>query len=710
VHVAEGYTQYANFSGWDIYRSEVPLLALLDPTATSDMMRSLLADAQQGGCLPKWPFANDYTGVMNGDSADPILADAWAFGARGFDASEALADMVRGATTRCVGRGPWSWYVERPGLRAYETLGYVPGDASETLEYATDDFAIAELAQALGDRSLAATFFRRAQDWEQLVDVPAGALGARQADGAFPPGPAVQIAPGAFGQAGFQEGNAAQYTWMVTENPGGLVAALGGRRAAAAALDRLFQQLNVGPNEPYYWAGNEPGLGTPWLYDFVGEPWKTQAVVRRLITTVYGLDPGGEPGNDDLGAMSSWYVWAALGMYPLEPGNPILVLGSPLFPEVRLHLAGGTVTILGQGAAPDDPYVQNLTLDGRPWDRPWVPLADLQGGATLAFRLGPRPDPTWGAASPPPSVSSGEAPGIGWLDPWGRVVVAPGAQATLTLGVRNVTDRPLTVTWRVPAGSLWRATPSAGVLEVPPAGAKGSAEVTLHLAAPDRSGIQVLTPVLAVGGSRLPAPGVEVVVAPPGSLEAAFDNVGISSDAQPWAADFDGFGFSYSAEALAAAGFAPGARVRVDGVTFTWPDVAPGLPDDVVPAGQRIAVQAPPGTTRLGFLGAASNGPSSAFVTLVYRGGRQVQETLTFSDWTLNGGSAPGPVPGDQVAVSTPYRNAASGTPDRVATDVFFTEVPVDPHATLEAVILSPNPASGGTVHVFALAPARGGA
>jgi predicted alpha-1,2-mannosidase len=329
-HVQPGHNQYADYSDWDIYRSEVPLLSTIDPSIASDMATSLVNDAAQGGALPKWPVANGYTGVMNGDSSDPILADAYAFGARDFNASAALADMVKGADgTSAVGQG---WFVERPNAAAYIADGYVPNvgsdsispvpnGASETLEYALDDFAISRLAGDLGQHSTAATFTGRSQNWANVFDTADGYVEPRDATGAFPTGPAVPTLTG-FGQDGFQEGNAAQYTWMVPQDLKGLIQGLGGDQAAAARLDTFFSQLNAGPNAPYEWAGNEPSLDTPWTYDSVGEPWKTQQVVQEIASQLYSLTPGGEPGNDDLGAMSSWYVWASLGVYPQTPGVP----------------------------------------------------------------------------------------------------------------------------------------------------------------------------------------------------------------------------------------------------------------------------------------------------------------------------------------------------------------------------------------------------
>jgi predicted alpha-1,2-mannosidase len=423
VHTTtSGQVQYANFSGWDIYRSEIPLLAMLAPDETSQMMTSLLNDQAQGGWLPKWGFANDYTDVMNGDAADPMLAEAYTFGARHFDLKAALAAMVKGATAEPtaseLGQG---FYAERPDLSSYETLGYVPNTqqsslspvangASETLEYATADFAVAQVAGTLGQTSTYRTFLNRSQNWTNVFNVATDYVEPRDAGGLFPEGSPTTSGIGSFGQSGFQEGNAAQYTWMIPQNIQGLITAMGGNAATRSRLDDFFQYLQAGPDLPYEWAGNEPVFGAPWLYDYAGAPYRTQAMVHQLLTSVYSATPGGEPGNDDLGAMSSWYVWSSLGMYPETPGAPVLALGAPIFPRVEMSLAHGRhVTIAAPGASTST-YVHGLKVNGRSWTAAWLPSNLVTGSTTaLAFTLGATPDTSWGAAAQdaPPSYPAG---------------------------------------------------------------------------------------------------------------------------------------------------------------------------------------------------------------------------------------------------------------------------------------------------------------
>ncbi|HYZ52170.1 MAG TPA: GH92 family glycosyl hydrolase [Streptosporangiaceae bacterium] len=427
-HTAPGQAQYTTFSGWDIYRDEVPLLATVVPKQTSAMMQSLVNDAAQGGWLPKWPVANAYTGVMGGDSADAIIAEAYAFGARDFNAKAALAAMVKGATQvqsgSDLGQG---YYTERPGLASYLKQGYVPNNsatsasavrdgASVTLEYATDDFAIAAFAKDLGVSATYRTFLKRSQNWTRLYNAGSGYLQPRDAAAHFPAGNPVTVGLTSFGQSGFQEGNAAQYVWMVPQDLHGLISAMGGNAAAAARLDTFFTYDNVGPNKPYYWAGNEPDLLAPWIYDYAGQPYKTQAEVHKLLSGVYSNTPGGEPGNDDLGAMSSWYVWGALGMYPETPGAPVLALSAPLFPTIQMNLPGHHLTISAPGASAHS-YITHMSVNGHTFNRDWLPAPDLVGGSgasggqptRISFRTSGTPDTSWAAsaADAPPSYPSG---------------------------------------------------------------------------------------------------------------------------------------------------------------------------------------------------------------------------------------------------------------------------------------------------------------
>jgi len=418
--VARGHAQYANFSDWDTYRCLAPLQALLFPQRASDMAQSLVNDAQQSGSLPRWALANSSTAIMTGDNPVPLIVNLYTYGAKDFDTKTALYYMLKAATDGGVGLGD---YVERPGIASYLKLGYAPqtedfagfhatAGASITLEWSLDDFTIARFADALGERVIAGEFQRRAQFWRNLFNPATGRIWPRDTDGAFLGGTGFTGTGSDYGQQGFDEGNAEQYLWFVPQNVAELVTLLGGRQAAAERLDRLTTQLNVGPNEPYLWIGNEPGFGVPWLYNYVGQPWKTQQLVDRVRSQLFGPTPGGEPGNDDLGALSSWYVWAALGLYPSTPGTAILTVNTPLFDRAEIALpAGKSIRVSAPGASNGLKFINGLSIDGQPTDQTFLPESIIRTGGDATFSLSAIPDIFWGTAesSAPPSFGAGSS-------------------------------------------------------------------------------------------------------------------------------------------------------------------------------------------------------------------------------------------------------------------------------------------------------------
>ena len=550
VHrTARGQAQYTTFSGWDVYRSEIPLLAVLAPHETSAMMQSLVNDAAQGGWLPKWPVAGAYTGMMGGDSADAMIAEAYAFGARDFDTRAALAAMVKGATqVQNAGNLGQGYYEERPGLASDLSRGYVvndliesgsavPDGASLTLEYATDDYAIAAFAKALGADSTHRTFLARSQNWANLYNVDSGFLQPRDAEGKFPVGNPVTDGLGDFGQSGFQEGNAAQYAWMVPQNLGGLIKAMGGNKAAVSRLDTFFQQSQAGPNEPFYWAGNEVDLLAPWVYDYAGAPYKTQAQVHKLLREVYSATPAGEPGNDDLGAMSSWYVWGALGMYPVSPGSPALALSAPIFPLIQF----GQVTITSPGAS-DHGYIDRLRVDGRSSDQAWLPVSTLSGSHRLDFAITDTPNTHWASApsAAPPSYPAGPlAFPVGSLP---TAVASTPANLTATAGA----SLPATLDFTLGVGAYggkadgitqvgWTAQPPPGVTVTPASGVASvhngvaSVPVSVDVAADAPQGFRSLGFVLTSPSVPLPTVPVPLAVVGPGDTAKVCTTLGESN-------------------------------------------------------------------------------------------------------------------------------------------------------------------------------------
>ena len=516
VHTAGNREVYANFSEWDIYRSEVQLESLLDPHAVGDMVQSLLDDAEQTGWLPKWAIVGGDESQMNGDSADPIIADALAMGVHNFDVGLALKYMVKGATQNETGHG---LEIERQYLSQYLSQHYVNAASldltsidysiggSVTLEYAIDDFSIAQVASAEHDRSLASTMSRRAANWEYLFNPATGSIQARGADGSFPAGAAFeasQLEPG--GQLGFEEGNAVQYTWYVPQDFGALASLMGGDAAAAAKLETFMSSLNATRDVPEDWSGNEPDEWAPWAFDYFGAPDETQRFVRAIADSEYADAPVDEPGNDDLGALSSWYVWAAIGLFPVTPGEANLALASPLFPSVTITLPDGRRLVEeAPGASASRPYVHALTVSGltRPaagtpactaapghsdptgtWDMPWLPASVLNAGGTLRFTLSGTPDAAWGSSADasPPSFGTGQLPAVGFSLPSGATTVTAGQPATIQIGVASAGVQATTVHWQaVPDPSGLTVTPSSGTLTLTPAGCTPTAPATQSL-------------------------------------------------------------------------------------------------------------------------------------------------------------------------------------------------------------------------------------
>jgi predicted alpha-1,2-mannosidase len=433
-HIAVGQSiQYANFSGWDVYRSQFQLLTWLNPKRGSDIAQSLYRQSQQdNGRWDRWTHMSGATHVMNGDPAAAAIADIYAFGGRAFDAHAALQSLVHaadvptkedlshdGCPVECVG--------QRPGLDQWLKLHYIPagapawGPAADTLEDVTAEFSISALAGHLGDSTVQHRFAERAQYWKNIWNPNAAPDGGyfmnRNADGTWPK---VQDdndkAPRNFTPStedGFVEGSAAQYVWMVPFNVAGLFDQMGGRDKASARLDRFFYDKKGSPavtkaGPLHAELDNEPSIETPWLYDFAAQPWKTQQLVRQVLNTIWKNAPDGIPGNDDLGEMSSWAVFAMMGFYPEIPGRAELVLGSPLFTSVTVHRANGDVHVIAPAASTDAPYVQSLKVNGKPSSKTWLPESFALKGGALEFNLSGTPNKSWGTQTDdqPPSFGA----------------------------------------------------------------------------------------------------------------------------------------------------------------------------------------------------------------------------------------------------------------------------------------------------------------
>ncbi|MFF8481296.1 GH92 family glycosyl hydrolase [Streptomyces antibioticus] len=702
--------QYGTFSGWDVYRNQVQLLTLLDPRTGSDIAQSLYELARQnGGIWDRWLHGAGGTHVMNGDPSAPALAGIHAFGGKDFDLRGALDSLLKAATVPTekdlspAGK-PVLSVGQRPSLDKYVKLHYMPsvsnawGGAAETLEMSGADFALSQLASAAGKKKTADDFARRSQWWQNNFNIAAdpggGYIANRKADGSWVTG----FTP-ATGN-GFVEGTAAQYTWMVQHNPAGLFAAMGGKDEAVARLDAFFHDADgdwafTGSGGDKSEMDNEPSINVPYLYAYAGAPHKTQETVRAAMTRLWSTAPGGIPGNDDLGAMSAWYVFSALGMYPQVPSRAELVLASPLFPRVEIDRPDGNdISVRAPGAAADAPYVHALKVNGRTSDRPWLPASFVRDGGRVDFTLSGTPDRTWGTdpADAPPSFRTGEQPyqiGVGPT----AATLAPGETTKVAIRALSLSGGTgPEVRFRVETPDGVTATPAEGTVT------DGAREITLTAAADARQGFYDAKVTVTSDGTAYAQP-LALTVAAPGTLLAAYNNTGVSDDAGDHdEADYDGGGWSYSRQALEAAGLTPGGEGAVDGLAFTWPASPNGRPDNIAAGDQSLGL--PPGTTKLSFVGSAVNGNQRGTATVTYSDGSTGTADLSFTDWTVGGGG--GTVQfGNTVVARSAYRNVAGADKDPVATYVFATAPFTAPGGrTITSVKLPRN----ADLHVFTLA------
>ncbi len=404
VHMAEEFTNYSTFSLWDTYRAQHPLLTILQPKRTVDMVQSLLVHQQQSvhGVLPVWSHHANENWCMIGYHAVSVIADAFLKGLRGFGADQALEAMVASAN-----------FDRFDGIGEYRELGWVPADrhsnsASKTLEYAYDDWAIARMAEAMGRSEVARAFDRRAASWRNLHDPETGFLRARNADGSFP---ADFDAMATHGQ-GYIEGNAWNYSLYVPHDVAGFMDLLGGPDALVEWLDGLFvmeiDDESIAHNEDItraglmgnYVHGNEPSHHVPYMYCYAGQPWKTQARVRKIMREMYRPEPDGLSGNDDCGQMSAWYAFSALGFYPVAPGSNQYVLGSPAVRQAEIDLGDGkSFVVVAENQAPENVYVRSVRLNGTPLERCYITHDELVAGGELRFVMSDQPNREWAASA-----------------------------------------------------------------------------------------------------------------------------------------------------------------------------------------------------------------------------------------------------------------------------------------------------------------------
>jgi predicted alpha-1,2-mannosidase len=705
VHTVSGSqkNQYGIYSGWDIYHSLAELQAMLDPSAAGDQAQSLVNYYSQDQILQQWGYLNLNNYVMVGDPAQSIISDYYAFGAHNFDTSQALADMLKQATTVND---------VRPAEALEQKYGYIPADAAIShccnphgtvatlLEYDTEDLALSQFATAMGDYKDAAMLQERANNWENQFDPYNDLLNPRDENGQLVPG-IVPTFPDS-NELYYVEGDAYEYLWNTPNDYPALFSLLGGDSKVNSLLTQYLSQPNG--YGLFDQVTNEFDLGEQNAQDYSGDPAGAQLANNTIRNTVYLPGPSGLANNDDLGAESSQFIWQMLGFYPENSGSANLLLNGPGFPHAVINLPNGkTIVINAQGASPTDFYVKSLTINGRPGSQLYTSFDTLSQGAVLNYGMSATAT-SWGSApqDAPPSYAGGLRPVVGYTSSQ-QVTLAPGTSTTVQVEAQDATGTPQRVqaSVSVPAGSGLTVTPGSGSFQVP-ANGSGSMAVTVSASSSSAQTFYTVPVKLTDHGMPLPTVNLTVLVATPGSLLTAFNNSGISDDSNV-TGNFDGDGFSYSEQALTTAGFVAGQPVTAGGVQFTWPLPGPGYPDNAMADGQQVTVNAPAGTQTLGFLGSATNGPSQGVATLHYSDGSTAQYWLGLSDWTLNGGSASAPSYGNQIAATLPYRDCmgCSG-PDNTKTYIYYTGLPVDPTKTLTSVTL-PLGATQGELHVFAI-------
>ncbi len=386
VHKTD-FKQYTQFSNWDTYRTQIQMLAIIEPDVASDIVTSHYDFAvQSGGSLPRWVMANIETGIMQGDPSSILISNAWAFGARRYDPKPIFEVMKKGAEVP----GAKSQDEEtRPHLKQYLEKGYCP--ASIQLEYTSADFAIAQFAvRACGDEFASWRYFHYARSWKNLWNPETGWLCSRNEDGSWK------------NQGDdWREATYKDYFWMVPYNIKGLIDLVGGNEKAIARLDEYFTRLDAGYGDDWFASGNEPSWGIPWVYNWCGQPWKTSQVLRRTLNEQYSSKNNGLPGNDDLGSMGAWYVWTCLGLYPEIPGVGGFTLNTPIFEKAVVHLPKVDITITG--GSEKTPYTTSLKFNGQNFNETWIPWESLMNGGTLNYTTSATPNKKWGTGAVPPS-------------------------------------------------------------------------------------------------------------------------------------------------------------------------------------------------------------------------------------------------------------------------------------------------------------------
>lgn len=422
VHTATGFTYRSDFSLWDTFRAEMPLLTLVDPGRSNDAIKTMIAQYEQGGWLPTpQQFGNSYTNDMIGDHPVDVILDAYQKGIRNFDAEKAYEAVRKNAMETPPADHPSGG---RDALEFYLKLGYVPYDkeresVSKTLEYAYNDWCVAELAKALGKTADYELFIKKAANYKNIIDTSTGFARPKKSDGSW----LTPFNPKFVGHGNdrhYTEANAWQYTWFVPHDVQGLINLEGGKKRFVERLDSLFtissEILEGVPDVTgligQYAHGNEPSHHTIYLYNYAGTPWKTQNLVRKAMTELYHDGPDGLCGNEDMGQMSAWYVLSSMGFYPVAPGQNVWVIGSPEFSKITIQLdpkyyKAKEFIVETKDNSKENKYIKSSTLNGKPLEKTWFSHDVIKNGGVLIFQMDSVPDENWGVKqnAMPPSMT-----------------------------------------------------------------------------------------------------------------------------------------------------------------------------------------------------------------------------------------------------------------------------------------------------------------
>lgn len=410
IHKAIGYNQYTVFSLWDTFRAEHPLLTIIEQNRVNDFVNSMLAHYNETGLLPVWELEGNETNTMIGYHAVPVIADAILKGFRGFNINEAYKAMKKSAMQNNF------------GLPLYRRLGYVPADkenesVSKTLEYAFDDWCIAKVAKHLGKQVDYNLFMNRAGNYKNLFDTSTYFFRGKDSSGSW----VTPFDPRFSNHRNddYTEGDAWQWNWFAPQDVAGLIKLMGGKKHFVQKLDSLFNQssviegTNVSPDISgmigQYAQGNEPSHHIAYLYNYAGEPWKTQSIVRKIMETLYTDSTDGLCGNEDCGQMSAWYVLSSIGFYPVNPVDGTYVIGSPMFDKVSIQVGKGKFfTVSANNVSDKNKYIQSAELNGKPLERSYIYHSEILKGGKLIFNMGDKPNKEWGKSDKdvPPSMSS----------------------------------------------------------------------------------------------------------------------------------------------------------------------------------------------------------------------------------------------------------------------------------------------------------------